>query len=95
MVLRQQGKHSLDFKKNTYEVKKFTRKSIVDWYKDTKPLFLKDTFIKLYIDCSKDLLLERIKMRVEKMLPYGMKEVKKIRGIKIPQGNSSTKIIFS
>ena len=76
-----------------YEVKKFTRKSIVDWYKDTKPLFLKDTFIKLYIDCSKDLLLERIKMRVEKMLPYGMKEVKKIRGIKIPQGNSSTKII--
>ena len=76
-----------------YEVKKFTRKSIVDWYKDTKPLFLKDTFIKLYINCSKDLLLERIKMRVEKMLPYGMKEVKKIRGIKIPQGNSSTKII--
>ena len=76
-----------------YEVKKFTRKSIVDWHKDTKPLFMKDTFVKLYIDCSKDLLLERIKLRAEKMLPYGMNEVKKIRGIKIPKGYSSTKII--
>ena len=76
-----------------YEVKKFTRKSLVDWHKDTKPLFMKDTFVKLYIDCSKDLLLERIKLRAEKMLPYGMHEVKKIRGIKIPKGYSSTKII--
>ena len=76
-----------------YEVKKFTRKSLVDWHKDTKPLFMKDTFVKLYIDCSKDLLLERIKLRAEKMLPYGMNEVKKIRGIKIPKGYSSTKII--
>ena len=76
-----------------YEVKKFTRKSLVDWHKDTKPLFMKDTFVKLYIDCSKDLLLERIKLRAKKMLPYGMKEVKKIRGIKIPKTHSSTKII--
>ena len=76
-----------------YEVKKFTNKSLVDWYKDTKQLFKKDTFIKLYIDCSKDLLLERIKLRAKKMLPYGMKEVKKIRGIKIPKTHSSTKII--
>ena len=76
-----------------YEVKKFTRKSLVDWYKDTKPLFMKDAFIKLYIDCPRDLLLERIKLRAEKMLPYGMKEVKKIKGIKIPKTHSSTKII--
>ncbi|MDA9709561.1 tRNA (adenosine(37)-N6)-dimethylallyltransferase MiaA [Candidatus Pelagibacter sp.] len=76
-----------------YEVKKFTRKSLVDWHKDTKPIFMKDTFVKLYVDCSKDLLLERIKLRAEKMLPYGMNEVKKIRGIKIPKGYSSTKII--
>ena len=49
-----------------YEVKKFTNKSLVDWYKDTKQLFKKDTFIKLYIDCSKELLLERIKLRAKK-----------------------------
>ena len=76
-----------------YEVKKFTNKSLVDWYKDTKQLFKKDTFIKFYIECSKDLLLERIKLRAKKMLPYGIKEVKKIRGIKIPKTHSSTKII--
>ena len=76
-----------------YEVKKFTRKSLVDWYKDTKPQFMKDDFIKLYIDCSRDLLLKRIKLRAKKMLPDGIKEVKKIRRLKIPKGNSSTKII--
>ena len=32
-------------------------------------------------------------MRAKKMLPYGMKEVKKIRGVKIPKTHSSTKII--
>ena len=76
-----------------YEVKKFTRKSLVDWYKDTKPQFMKDAFIKLYIDCSRDLLLKRIKLRAKKMLPDGIKEVKRIRRFKIPKGNSSTKII--
>ena len=76
-----------------YEVKKFTKKSIVDWYKDTKPLFIKDDFIKLYLDCPRDLLLKRIKIRAEKMLPSGIKEVKKIKRIKITQRNSSTKII--
>ena len=76
-----------------YEVKKYTKKSIVDWYKDTKPLFIKDDFIKLYLDCPRDLLLKRIKIRAEKMLPSGVKEVKKIKRIKVTQRNSSTKII--
>tara|TARA_B000000441_G_C21701426_1_gene326213 strand:+ start:487 stop:1107 length:621 start_codon:yes stop_codon:yes gene_type:complete len=40
-----------------YEVKWFTKKSLLDWYKDTKPIFIKDDFIKLYIDCPRDLLL--------------------------------------
>ena len=40
-----------------------------------------------------DLLLKRIKLRAKKMLPDGIKEVKKIRRLKIPKGNSSTKII--
>ena len=76
-----------------YEVKKFTKKSLVDWYKDTKSLFVKDDFIKLYLDCPRDLLLKRIKIRAEKMFPAGVKEVKKIKRIKVTQRNSSTKII--
>ncbi len=76
-----------------YEVKKFTKKSLVDWYKDTKSLFVKDDFIKLYLDCPRNLLLKRIKIRAEKMFPAGIKEVKKIKRIKVIQSNSSTKII--
>ena len=36
-----------------YEVKWFTGRSLLDWYKDTKSIFLKDEFIKIYIDCLK------------------------------------------
>jgi len=76
-----------------YEVKYFTGKSLVDWYKDTKSLFLKDNFVKLYLDCPKDLLLKRIIIRANKMLLNGILEVKKIKKIKVPKINSSNKII--
>ena len=76
-----------------YEVKYFTGKSLVDWYKDTKSLFLKDNFVKLYLDCPKDLLLKRIIIRANKMLLNGIQEVKKIKKIKVPKINSSNKII--
>tara|TARA_Y100001970_G_C14079088_1_gene773665 strand:- start:192 stop:1103 length:912 start_codon:yes stop_codon:yes gene_type:complete len=76
-----------------YEVKKYTKKSLLDWYKDTRSLFGKDDFIKIYVDCPRDLLLSRIKIRAKKMLPEGVKEVKRLIGIKVPQSNSSTKII--
>ena len=76
-----------------YEVKRYTKKSLLDWYKDTRSLFGKDDFVKIYIDCPRDLLLNRIKIRAKKMLPEGVKEVKRLIGIKVPQSNSSTKII--
>ena len=55
--------------------------------------FLSTDFVKLYINCPKELLLNRIKLRVVEMLPYGIKEVKKMRKIKVPKSYSSTKII--
>ena len=76
-----------------YEVKWFTGRSLLDWYKDTKSIFLKDEFIKIYIDCPKNLLLDRIRIRTKKMLPRGIKEVKKLKNIRVPLNNSSTKII--
>ena len=76
-----------------YEVKWFTGTSLLDWYKDTKSIFLKDEFIKIYIDCPKNLLLDRIRIRAKKMLPRGIKEVKKLKNIRVPLNNSSTKII--
>ena len=76
-----------------YEVKMFTKKSLIDWYKNTKSIFLQHNFIKIYFDCPRDLLLKRIKIRIDKMLPEAIKEVKKIQKLKIPKGNSSNKII--
>ena len=77
-----------------YEVKKFTKKSLVDWYKMTKPIFKKNDFIKIYLDCSRDILLDRINKRTYKILKFGgIEEVKKIKKIKVPKSNSSTKII--
>ncbi len=76
-----------------YEVKWYTKKSILDWYKDTKSLFLKDNFVKIYIDCPKDLLQNRIKIRAKKMLPKAIEEVKRLKGSKIPKSNSANKII--
>ena len=77
-----------------YEVKKFTKKSIVDWHKQTKSIFEKNNFIKIYLDCPRDILLERINKRTNKILKIGgIEEVKKIKNIKITKSNSSTKII--
>ena len=76
-----------------YEVKWYTKKSILDWYKDTKSLFIKDEFVKIYYDCPRDLLLKKIKIRAEKMLPKGIIEVKRLKELKIPKRNSSNKII--
>ena len=61
------------------KLKSYTKKSLVDWYKEYKANFYKEDFIKIYIDCPRDLLLERINIRTKKMLPYGIKEVKKIK----------------
>ena len=76
-----------------YEVKYFTKKSLLDWYKDTKSNFLKDNFVKLYIDCPRELLINRINTRAKKMLPNAINEVKKLTMISVPQSNSSNKII--
>ena len=84
-----------DFQRSirAYEVKYFTNKSLTEWYKETKPIFKRENFVKIYLDCPKDLLFKRIKMRAKKMIPLGLIEVKKLKKIKIPQGNSSNKII--
>ena len=84
-----------DFQRSirAYEVKYFTNKSLTEWYKETKPIFRRENFVKIYLDCPKDLLFKRIKLRAKKMIPLGLIEVRKLKKIKIPQGNSSNKII--
>ena len=76
-----------------YEVKWFTDKSLLDWYKDTRSFFTDDDFIKIYLDYPRDLLLNRIKIRTKKMLPQAIKEVKRLKGLRVTKSNSSNKII--
>ena len=77
-----------------YEVKKYTKKSLHDWFKDTKSYFKKNEFIKIYIDFPRQELIQRINLRTEKMLKTGaIKEVKKFNKLKVPIDKSVNKAI--
>ena len=46
-----------------YEVKQFTKKSLHNWFQNTKSHFVKDDFFKIYIDYPREELIQRIKKR--------------------------------
>ncbi len=77
-----------------YEVKKFTNKSLFDWYNETYSDFTQDSFIKLYIDYPRVRLLERISSRTNQMLVDGaIKEAKSFYKLQIKKDLSSNKVI--
>ena len=77
-----------------YEVKKFTNKSLFDWYSETYSDFTHDSFIKLYVDYPREKLLEKISLRANKMLKDGaINEVKKFYKLRIRKDLSSQKVI--
>ena len=77
-----------------FEIKKFTKKSITQWFKRTKILFDPTSFVKIYIDFSREELVNRIKKRVDQMFKEGaVLEVKKFNRLKVKKDNSSKKII--
>ena len=77
-----------------YEVKKFTKKSIHDWFKETKSLFEEDDFLKIYLDYPRLELIEKIKARTEHMIKMGaIDEVKKFIRLKIKKDKSVNKAI--
>ena len=77
-----------------YEVKNYTKISLVKWFKKTKVLFDKDDFLKLYIDFPRDDLIQRINIRVNQMFKEGaINEVKRFNNTKIRKENSVNKVI--
>ena len=67
-----------------YEVKKFTKKSIHEWFKNTKSNFEEDDFFKIYIDFPRQELIDRISLRTEQMIKMGaIKEVKNFIKLRI------------
>ena len=77
-----------------YEVKKFTKKSLNEWFKNTKSNFTKDDFVKIYIDYPRKELIDRINIRTEEMIKKGaIKEVKKFLKLRIRKDKSVLKAI--
>ena len=77
-----------------YEVKKFTNKSLFDWYNETYSDFTQDSFIKLHIDYPRENLIERISIRTNEMLRDGaIKEAKRFYKLRVKKDLSSNKVI--
>ena len=77
-----------------YEVKKFTKKSLFDFLKETKSNFNNKTFKKIFLNTPRELLHKKIATRVDKMFSDGViNEVEKFYKMKVNKELSSNKII--
>ena len=77
-----------------YEVKQFTKKSLHDWFENTKSYFDKDDFFKIYIDYPREELIQRISKRAEQMIEMGaVNEVKRFLKLKVRKDKSVNKAI--
>ena len=77
-----------------YEVKSFTKKSIVEWYDDTRSDFKKKDFHKLMIDFPRQDLIQRINARTIEMFKNGAPlEVKSFLKLRISKDRSISKAI--
>ena len=77
-----------------YEVKQFTKKSLHDWFENTKSNFERDDFFKIYIDYPREELLRRISKRAEQMIKIGaINEVKRFLKLKVRKDKSVNKAI--
>tara|TARA_Y100000590_G_scaffold435425_1_gene554833 strand:+ start:1916 stop:2824 length:909 start_codon:yes stop_codon:yes gene_type:complete len=77
-----------------YEIKSYTKKSIIEWFKKTKLNYKKDDFFKIYIDFPRSELLDKISYRTEQMIKSGaISEVKRFLKLSIKQDSSLNKVI--
>ena len=77
-----------------YEVILFTKKSIFEWFKNTKSNYKKEDFLKIYIDFPRSDLLKKINIRAKKMINNGaILETKKFLRLKVHKSKSANKAI--
>ena len=77
-----------------YEVKKFTKKSLFLFKKQTKPNFNTTIFNKIFINMPKEQLHRKIDIRTEKMFEEGaINEVKNFLKLKINNELTANKIL--
>ena len=77
-----------------YEVKLYTKRSIYDWFENTKSNYQQKDFYKICIDFPKNELLLRINLRTLDMIKKGaILEVRKFNKIKVRKDKTATKAI--
>ena len=77
-----------------YEIKIFTKKSMYEWFKNTKSKYEKKDFYKIYIDFPRLELLRRINLRTKKMIKNGaIQEVRRFVALKISKNKTAYKAI--
>ena len=77
-----------------YEIKFYTKKSLFEWFKNSKKFFLDNEFIKIYINYPRDEVIKKANLRLNKMIKNGaVIEVKKFNTLKIRKQNSVNKVI--
>ena len=77
-----------------FEVKKYSKVSLIEWFEKTDKKFEDQDFLKIYIDFPRQDLIKRINTRVDKMFKEGaINEVKKFLKLNIKKDKSPSKII--
>ena len=77
-----------------YEIKSYTKKSMYEWFKNTKSKYEQRDFYKIYIDFPRDELIEQINSRINEMINRGaIPEVKKFIKLKVPKNKTASKAI--
>ena len=77
-----------------YEVKLFTKKSLLEWFESTKSDFMDEEFYKIYIDYPRHDLVKRIVNRTDEMLKSGaIPEVKRFIKLNVKKDKSVNKAI--
>ena len=77
-----------------YEVKLKTKKSLYDWFVNTKSDFSDFEIKKIFIDMPREILLKKISLRTEEMFKKKcINEVKRFNTLKINENLSANKII--
>ncbi len=88
--------NSLDVQRSlrAYEIKSFTKRSMISWFKNTKSDYDHNDFYKICIDFPRKDLIERINKRSKYMIKTGaISEVKKFIKLRVPKNKSLSKAI--
>ncbi len=77
-----------------YEIKLFTKKSMYEWFKNTKSTYEQKDFYKIYIEFPRKELIEKINIRTKEMIKQGaISEVKRFIKLKVSKKKTSSKAI--